>query len=337
MKNIRDLTTPGKSRMSIEQSPFQLSRYSHYEDEVEECDKTIQDKIKQMATKIKVIEEKNFLTSIEKAQKKKLTTVKEETPEFDIYNDHRLFRESSGDALINYYLEDLNQNDIKEALEAYIVSDLQNDQKSLNSLLEAFKIEEEGTTSSSVEQDKEQEEALELISTLINQNNKADIQNSVSSMIDDEEILKLQAEVLEMDRKILWKQKELENTQEVDEQYDKVWANLEDLYFKTKTEWWAHKLDISIDSFNTSRFWISVNFKDKIKFDAHLKAHGKNVSAFKYDIESINFTKWVPEYEYLYGSNSPYSKLDDFSDTDFISFIRQLGDVIWLNTRNTAN
>lgn len=54
LNEIRQLQSPDKSRLSIEQSPFQLSHISHAEDELEEWNKTISKIMKQIDNKRKI-------------------------------------------------------------------------------------------------------------------------------------------------------------------------------------------------------------------------------------------------------------------------------------------
>lgn len=54
LNEIRQLQSPDRSRMSMDQSPFQLSHISHAEEELEEYDKTISKMLKQIDHKRKI-------------------------------------------------------------------------------------------------------------------------------------------------------------------------------------------------------------------------------------------------------------------------------------------
>lgn len=218
-------------------------------------------------------------------------------------------------------------------LDQYINSGLKDEQNSLQSLMTYLQIEDVSTAEGSPHNSKENEEALELVMTLMAQNSKVNLRRDIPHIVNDESILNLQKEVLEYDRKIVYIQKELECKQEVDDRYAKTSANLEDLYFKIKTAWWAHKLTIDIDSFKDPKFSLKIGYKDKFHFKIYLKSKGKNISAFRYDLMGIEVLKWIPEYEDMVRE---YIE-DAERENDFLVFLRQLGDVIWMHTRDLNN
>jgi hypothetical protein len=170
---------------------------------------------------------------LKKKNANKLTTIFEETHLNEFDETQRVFRESSGDVLGGKYF--LAEEEVETMLDQYINSGLKDEQNSLQSLMTYLQIEDVSTAEGSPHESKENEEALELVMTLMAQNSKVNLRRDIPHIVNDESILNLQKEVLEYDRKIVYIQKELECKQEVDDRYAKTSANLEDLYFKIKT------------------------------------------------------------------------------------------------------
>ena len=113
------------------------------------------------------------------------------------------------------------------------------------------------------------------IDTTVNSHNLECITKRIEDIIGNDELLKHQDELHQLEIDYILLQQNLYKFQEIDEEFIKYSNGLYDLYSRAKTEWWAHRLDVKIDSFKDTKFSLRISFKDKIEFKIHLKSKGK--------------------------------------------------------------
>lgn len=226
--------------------------------------------------------------------------------------------------LDNKYIPEITEDEVANALDAYISTPLTADTESLDQLLDGLSLDEVNHRSS------EEYAVLQELEDLIKQNRKVDVSKDIAPMVDDEEIVKLQQEIIDMDKRITEKQKDIEQLQGIDEEYIKISTNLENMYFKLKTELWAQNLSIKIDTFTEPKFCLTVNYKDKFAFNINCKSKGKDIGAFSYDLLGIDIVRSIDGYKPLLQS---YIK-EALESNNFCVFLNQIPELIWMYTFN---
>jgi hypothetical protein len=256
--------------MSIDQSPFQVTHLSQLEEEIEEYDQTIQKNLKMLTEKQKQIEEQRIMTSVEKAKNPKINDMQEDDQFEEIFDPQRLFRESSGDALINGY-KYLNSDDVMKSIETYINSDIKDDDKSLEKLLSSLELD------TSLAPKNTNKEAVELISSMMEMNSP-NITNEIWNLVDSQQILDVHTEVLSLDQKYkksLYESIDLfspsltspESASEIDARFASVDKNLYEENIRAKVGMHVHGIEVKHVGVNKEGLRIELNIKGKV----HLK------------------------------------------------------------------
>mmetsp|Transcript_13293 Transcript_13293/g.11769 ORF Transcript_13293/g.11769 Transcript_13293/m.11769 type:complete len:123 (-) Transcript_13293:86-454(-) len=118
--------------------------------------------------------------------------------------------------------------------------------------------------------------------------------------------------------------------EQVEDEYEKTRRNIEDLYFKIKTELWSYKLDLSIIDISNSEFYLNINHKSQITNDnipqnesdldvqIYLKVVGKEMNIF--ELTRIELT----QAEEIIRINTKKSILESLRNNDFLIFLKQL-------------
>ena len=186
------------------------------------------------------------------------------------YSTH-LNRESSNDDMEGVeYESDFTDREISNKLKAYLSGPIEDCHKNIDLLLKAFKIH----FNKGFEEEKDWQIEKE-IDTTVNSHNLESITKGITNIVNNENLIKQFEELnlLKIDNLLLMQ--DINRFQETEELFSKYSKGLQDLYLKAKTEWWAHRLEVKIDSFKDAKFSLRVKYKDKIDFKIHLKSKGK--------------------------------------------------------------
>ena len=112
-------------------------------------------------------------------------------------------------------------------------------------------------------------------------------------------------QLIDIQKKLLnqWEQnetikQEIDKLRGVDESYETINHNIKQLYYQIKAELWSRRISVEIDSFQTPKFKMSINYKELFKFVLYFDWHGKNATWFRYDLTRIKVVKAIDGYDH---------------------------------------
>lgn len=337
-KRIRQIDSSRIHSEYQENSPFQMSHISQMDEEIKDCDRTINNLLENINLNSERKQKIRYDDSNGKVRK---TNFK--THEADKSNsDQRIFRQSSAEFMI------LNQGELsKDQIGEYIDSFLNEDDFDQENQYLSFLDLPTTPTRPSVE-------TLKLTSRCEDHCRKLDISYITQNLVSEADLREYHSKALKQNIDILKQSEKLQQLEHVRGEFDKIKQNVDEMYFKVKTELWQYKVELKIireeyansdinlfgmsfwfdDNFflgEADSFTIELGYKNMFKCKMFLKAKGRNYSEFEYDLNGIEIQK------NLQGFERKIKKLSKkaYNENNPFTFLQGLTRIFWLHSAKT--